>query len=191
MKYNFRYTLNFSTSFRIIISFILFFSFTGKLFADVCVWRNPERTMVLIFPQARDYKTLDRKISNEREAEIEKLLGKPLDPGERESWSHYEIVGSNGKALGYIIADAEKGEYGVIEVVMGITPDGKVKQVYIQRERERDKEFKSKEFLNQFVGKTKDEPIQIGEDIKVGRSLPAEQAALAVKKMLIMFYELH
>jgi Na+-translocating ferredoxin:NAD+ oxidoreductase RnfG subunit len=180
-----------SIIFRAVVSLLLLFSFSVELLADVCVWRDPEKTMVLIFPQARDYKTLDRKISNENRAAIEKRIGKPLDPGERESWSHYEIVGDDGKPLGYVIADAEKGEYGVIEIVMGITADGKVKQVYIQRARERKKEFKSKEFLNQFVGKMKDEPIQIGKDIKAEHSLSNEQVAFAVKKMLVMFDELH
>ena len=191
MKYNFRYMLSFSITFRIVVSLVLLLSFSLEVLADVCVWRDPEKTMALIFPQARDYKTLDRKISNEKRTNIEKRIGKPLDPGERETWSHHEIIGHNGKTIGYIIADAEKGEYGVIEIVMGITPDGKVKQVYIQRARERNKELKSKEFLEQFVNKTKEDPITLGKDIKAESSITTQQVAFAVRKMLVMFDELH
>lgn len=158
--------------------------------ADVCVWRDPERTMQKIFPQARDYETIERKISGEKARVIENHLGKPLDPGERHDWIFYKIRGNKGETLGYVLTDAEKGEYGAIEIVMGITPDGEVIGVYIQRARERDRGFKSKEFLDQFVGKTKENQIRIGKDIKAESSLPVEQAAFAVRKMLVMFDEL-
>ena len=158
--------------------------------ADVCVWRDPERTMQRIFPQAKDYETIERKISGEKAGVIEKRLGKPLDPGEREDWIFYKIRGNKGGILGYVLTDAEKGEYGAIEIVMGITPEGKVAGVYIQRARERGKEFKSKDFLDQFIGKTKESPLHIGKDIKGASSLPVEQVSFAVRKMLIMYDEL-
>lgn len=159
-------------------------------FADVCVWRDPERTMQKIFPQARDYETIERKISGGKLGSIENRLGKPLDPGEREDWIFYKIRGNKGDTLGFVLTDAEKGEYGAIEVVMGIAPEGKVTDVYIQRARERDNEFKSRGFLSQFIGKTKEDPIRVGRDIKAKESLPAEQVSFAIRKMLIMYDEL-
>jgi tRNA/tmRNA/rRNA uracil-C5-methylase (TrmA/RlmC/RlmD family) len=170
---------------------VLIFAFFAEALADVCVWRDPERTMIRLFPKAKDYETIDRKISNQQRDRIEEQLGKPLDPGEREGWIYYKIRGQKGETLGYILTDAEKGEYGVIEIVMGITTDGKSIGLYIQRARERNKEFKSKEFLDQFIGKTKSDPIQIGNDIKAKTSLPTEQIAYGVRKMLVMFDELH
>lgn len=158
--------------------------------ADVCVWRDPERTMSRLFPNANDYETIDRKISSEKLRLIENRLGRPLGTGERENWVYYRIRGNNAETLGYVLTDAEKGEYGAIEIVMGITPDGKVIGVYIQRARERDREFKSKEFLDQFVEKTKEDLIRIGKDIRAESSLPLEQVAFAVRKMLVMFDEL-
>lgn len=159
--------------------------------ADVCVWRNPERTMVNIFPQAKDYRTVDRKISEEKRAIIEKQLGEKLAPGEREDWTYYEIMGKENGLLGFISADAEKGEFGVIEVVVGITPEGKVKGVYIQRAREKNKEFKSREFLSQFEGKTVKDSLLIGKGIQVKeRSLPVQMTVLGVRKMLIFYDQL-
>lgn len=183
-----RHILSSPGSFKLLIALIFLLSSTAH--ADVCVWRDPDRTMSMIFPQARDYKTLDRKITKEKQENIERRLGKPPGVGERETWSHYEITGSNG-TIGYVIADAEKGEYGAIEVVMGLTPDSKVKQVYIQRAREKDKEFKSKEFLDQFVGKTEESPITIGKDIKTTDSAITQEVTFAIRKMLVMFDELH
>jgi len=161
------------------------------VYADVCVWRNPERTMTKIFPDARDYKTITKIISDAKRESIEKRLGEKLTPGESKDWIYYEITGENGKTLGYITADAEKGEYGVIEIVMGITPDGKVKGIYIQRAMERDKEFKSKRFLEQLIGKTIKDSFQIGGDINVvNETIAVKAVVLGVRKMLIFYDEL-
>lgn len=179
----FKFILSLLSGFKLLA--ILWISVTSTVYADVCVWRDPERTMSRLFPKANDYQTIDRKISSEKLKLVEEILGRPLDPGERTNWIYYRIT-SEG-VLGHVLTDAEKGEYGVIEIVMGITTDGKVIGVYIQLARERDKEFKSKEFLYQFIGKTKEDPIQIGRDIQAESSLPTNQVAYGVRKMLIMY----
>lgn len=191
MRRHFRSTLNLLNSFRspATLAFLLFT--TSTVYADVCVWRNPERTITMIFPEAGDYKTITRIISIEKRNVIEKRLGEWLSPGESKYWVYYEITGSEGETLGYIIADAEKGEYGVIEIVMGITPDGKVEGLYIQRSRERDKKFRSNEFLKQFISKTVKDAIQIGRDINIAsESIAAKAVILGVRKMLIFYDEL-
>jgi len=182
---------SFSAVFRTLVTLVLIIAFIVEAFADVCVWRDPERTMTKLFPKAKDYLTIDKKISSEVRERIEQRLGKPLDPGERENWIYYEIKGADGETLGYILTDAEKGEYGAIEIVMGVTPDGKIIGLYIQRARERNKAFRSKEFLEQFTGKTKDDQIQIGKDIKTESAIATEQVTFGVRKMLVMFDELH
>lgn len=183
--------MNLPGFFRIAPTFVFLAYFAAAVYADVCVWRNPERTMRKIFPEAHDYKTITTLISDEKREVIEKRLGEELAPGERHDWIYYEITGDKGEQLGYIIADAEKGEYGVIEMVMGITPDGKVTGLYIQRARERDDVFKSEKFLNQFVGKSIENPIKIGDDIKAEKASTAVKAViLGVRKMLIFYDEL-
>lgn len=182
--------LNLQGSFKVLLSLGLFLLGLQFAYADVCVWRDPERTMTKIFPEANDYETIDQKISTEKLKRIENRLAKSLDAGERTNWVYYKIRGSKTDVLGYILTDAEKGEYGVIEIVMGINTDGKIIGLYIQRSRERDTEFKSKDFLNQFIGRTKDDLIQIGRDIKAESSLPTEQVVYGVRKMLVMYDEL-
>lgn len=177
--------------FKGLIVLTVIFALVAESFADVCVWRDPEKTMSKLFPTAKDYKSIDRKISPEKRQAIEQRLGRPLDPGEREDWIYYQLTDAKGQTLGFVIADAEKGEYGVIEVVMGITTDGKVKAVYVQKARERNKEFKSPEFLAQFAGKTQKDAIQIDKDIHVKeRSIAATEVAFAVRKMLVFHDEL-
>ena len=186
-----RLILSLPSSFKtlVVLVFLLFISST--VYADVCVWRNPERTMIKIFPDAGDYKTITKIISEEKRKIIEERLGEKLAPGESKDWIYYEITGSKSETLGYIIADAEKCEYGVIEIVMGISTDGKVKGVYIQRSSEKEKEFKSREFLEQFIGKTINDPVQMGGDIKAeSQSIAVKAVILGVRKMLIFYDEL-
>jgi hypothetical protein len=148
--------------------------------------------MQKIFPDARDYKTVTVKMAPERIAATERLLGEKLDPSEKAEFNFYEIVGAvRGKPLkiGTIMALAGKGEYGAIEVVIGVDDDGRIVGAYIQRSRERvSKALKSPAFLNQFVGKSKRDGFQVGQHI-VPASAEAELAsrivASVVRKMLI------
>lgn len=158
--------------------------------ADICVWRDPDRAMSRLFPSAGDYRTIDVKISPQALARIEKGLGKALGPGERANWIFYAITGRKGEIIGHVLTDAERGQHGTIEIVLGLGVDGKVATIYIQRSRERDKALKSKEFLDQFIGKTVADPLRLGEDIKAGRSVATEQTAFGVRKMLVMYDEL-
>lgn len=160
--------------------------------ADVCVWRDPEPTMQKIFPPARDYKTVTVKMTPERIAAIEEALGAKLDESEKSEFNFYDIIGvAEGKPqkLGTVMALAGKGEYGAIEVVIGVEDSGKIVGAYIQRSRERaTKAIQAAEFLNQFAGKTKDDGLDVGKELKPAAS-DAEAAsrivAFVVKKMLV------
>ena len=164
----------------------------APLRADVCVWRDPERTMQKIFPAARDYKTITVKMTPPNMAAIEKAVGAPLDESEKGEFNFYDITGSVGgktQTIGTAIALAGKGEYGVIEVVIGIDPNGTIVSAYIQRSRERvTKAIESPEFLKQFAGKTKADGFDVGKDIKPaspGAESASRVVAFVIKKMLV------
>lgn len=176
-------------TFQFIIALLLVQLTATSVFADVCVWRDPERTMQKIFPAARDYKTVTAKMTPERVASIEKALGKPLDASEKKEFDRYEIIDANSQKIGTALALAGKGEYGSIEIVIGVDGSGKVVGTYIQRSRERvTKALQSPEFLNQFAGKNRNDGFEVGKDIKPA-SPDAEPAsrvvAFVVKKMLV------
>lgn len=140
------------------------FSFTGfflllfnvaPLFAQdvyLCVWRNPERTMTKIFPDAKDYLTVNETISPEQLKKIESQTGFPLLPGQRDKYQYFKMTGEGGKMIGTIIAASQKGEFGAIEFVVGFDTTGTIKGIYVQRARERDQQFKERAFLDLFIG---------------------------------------
>ena len=147
--------------------------------------------MQRLFPVARDYKTVAVKMTPETIAELERALGASLDASEKTEFSFYDITGGPGKAkvIGTVLALAGKGQYGAIEVVIGIDAEARIVGAYIQRSRERaTKELQSPAFLKQFEGKTKSDAFQVGRDLKAP-SADAEAAskvvAGVVKKMLV------
>jgi len=150
--------------------------------ADVCVWRDPERTMVKLFPEAKDYKTEVYKLKPDQIERIEALAGEPLLPGEKEEYNLYAIT-ADGRTLGWVLALAGTGEYGVIETVVGLNVDHSIRGVYLQRVRERQQEaLKSEVFLGQFRGKTQKDSL----DIKPVAGAEKASAVIVrlVKKML-------
>ncbi len=164
------------------------------LAADVCVWRDPERTMQRIFPRARDYRTVTVKMSPPAVAAIEEELGLRLDTSEKVEFNFYEITGGgSGSAarIGTIIALAGTGEYGTIEVVVGVS-DGRIVGTYIQKSRERvTKAVSSREFLDQFTGKTKSDSFDVGAGAAIHPASPdavaaSKVVALVVRKMLVI-----
>ena len=150
--------------------------------ADVCVWRDPERTMVRLFPEAKDYKTEVYKLEPEQIDRIEALAGMPLHSTEKVEYNLYAIT-ADGRTLGWVLALAGTGEYGVIETVVGLDADHRIRGVYLQRVRERKrKALKSDDFLGQFRGKTQQDSL----DIKpvAGAEKASIEITGLVKKML-------
>lgn len=186
-----RSTLNSAGCFRVCLLLLL----GGLLLAapagaDVCVWRDPERTMQKIFPQAHDYKTITVKMTPEKIAAIEKRLGSKLDDSEKAEFNFYDIMGAGkGHKIGTIIALAGTGEYGAIEVVIGVDGKGKIVGAYIQRSRERTtKALRSPKFLGQFTGLDKENGFEVGKDIKpasAGAEPSSKVVAFVVRKMLV------
>lgn len=166
-------------------AFVLFVGLlaaSSALHADVCVWRDPERSMLKLFPEARDYRTVTRKLDAAAIARIEQLIGEPLEPGEKTEFNFYEITGA-GRSLGWVMALAGMGEYGVIEVVVGLEPDHRIRGVYLQRVRERKAEaLKLPVFLDQFKGKRAREPLTVNP--APGAEKASHEIARVVKKML-------
>lgn len=163
----------------LLISLLLLSSLTQ---ADVCVWRDPERTMVKLFPQAKDYKTEVYKLSPGQIGRIEALVGEPLLPTEKEEYNLYAIT-ADGRTLGWVLALAGTGEYGVIETVVGLDVEHRIRGVYLQRVRERQQAaLKSDAFLGQFRGKAQKDALDI-EPI-AGAEKASTEIVRLIKKML-------
>jgi len=164
------------------ILFIVMLLLSNVALADVCVWRDPERTMIKLFPQAEDYKTQIYKLNPQQIKDIESLLGEPLDESEKHEYNIY-AVNKNGQTLGWVMALAGVGEYGVIETVIGINTDHSIRAAYLQRVRERKrKALKSDHFLGQFTGKNQQSDFQI-KPVE-GAEKASNEISRLIKKML-------
>jgi hypothetical protein len=141
------------------------------------VWRNPERTMTRLFPEARDYKTEIVKIGKDQLKQIEKKLGFELLPGQRETFQYFTMLDAKGNTLGMVIAASQKGQYGAIEFVVGVDTNGVINGLYIQRARERNRDFKKREFLDLFIGK-KIKPASKLTSLYKGEETPGTKAVI-------------
>ena len=179
----------------ILIALVLAIYFPLSAFAAVCVFRFPDRDVYKLYPKATNYKSVLKTIDKDAKPKIEALLGRPLDPDETEL-TFYEIY--KGKELiGMIHPHAERGEYGTIEVVWAFTPDGKIIDFTIQRDREKKgKELNGPEFRKQFAGKDIESPFVLEKTRQINTKLikPVEGAdqgssaiAFGAKKTLAFY----
>lgn len=149
-----------------------------------------------IFPGATDYETRIEKISPEAVAAIEKGLGAGLEPAEKAEFNFYDLrTKRDGKivSLGTAMALAGNGEYGSIEVVVGVDASGRIRAVYIQRSREKgNRVLQSEAFLGQFIGKSVADSLQFGRDLKGLERFEksADAVRLTIRKMLLFHREL-
>lgn len=198
MKTNLKYKwpINFYWGFKVVLAAAMLTSISLEVFADVCVWRDPERTMSKLFPEALDYSTITIKLTPEHITAIEKRLGFALEESEKHEFNFYELKNKQGgktESLGYAIALGGKGEYGVIEVVIGMDHNRKVRAAYIQRSSERSKkEIASLTFLSQFKGKSVSDPLEFGKDLNNAHeaNYAGNIVRLTIKKMLAFYEEL-
>lgn len=159
-----KFRFNFINSFLLPFSLALIFAL--PLHAQevyLCVWRNPERTMTKIFPAAVDYRTVDKPIGADTRKKIETQIGTSLLPGQRDNFQYFEMLASDGKVIGYIIAGSQKGTFGAIEFVFGLDLAYQIKDIYIQRSREKENGFKDPIFLGKFKGVSAKEPTKLDE----------------------------
>ncbi len=175
----------------IVISFSLFV--VSLLSAGVCIWRFPDKDIKTLFPQATGYKTEVITFIKAEQEKIEDQLGAKLDDDETK-FNFYRIYNETSK-IGLVLTHSVKGQYGVIEVVIGLqskidtlikSPVYYVSGVLIQRDREvKSKDLKSDKFLGQFIGttvKNKFDKIKpVGGAEKSSRAI-----AFSVKKLLIV-----
>lgn len=156
----------------------------------VCVWRNPERTMTRLFPDARDYRTVTVPIPPEALARIEKRMGAALLPGQREQYQYFEMLDAKGKLIGHTQAMTQKGEFGAIEFVFGMDLQHRLTDIYIQRQRERNGNFRDEAFLAKFKGLSLEGADAFTDPSENNNSAGTRAVTLGARTALIEFDEL-
>jgi hypothetical protein len=178
----------------IVLSLAIYFPLSS--FAAVCVFRFPDRDVYKLYPKATNYKSVLKKVDKTAKGKIEALLGQSLEADETEL-TFYEVYKSKD-LIGIIHPHAERGEYGTIEVVWAFTPDGKIIDFTIQRDREKKgKELNSPDFGKQFRGKDINFPFTVEKSREINSKLikpvdGAEKGSSAIAygaKKTLAFYK--
>ncbi len=174
------------------IAILLFPASTTSLAQEVyiCVWRNPERTMTRLFPEARDYRTVSLAIAGEQLEKIERRLGDAVLPGQREQFQYFEMLDREGRIIGYTQAMTQRGEFGAIEFVFGMDNDYRIVGLYIQRQRERDRRFRQSDFLDNFIEVSTDDADGLDDPEGDAATTGTRAVTQGIRKALIAFDEL-
>ena len=89
--------------------------------------------MKLWYPGATGER-LDTSIVGDRLFELKARLGRWPTPDENPLYLHRIMQGQ--KVLGTVMARRVKGQYGAIEIVLAVNPDGRIQGLRLQRLRE-------------------------------------------------------
>lgn len=105
--------------------------------APMCPWREPEADVSAFFPNATSHHQEIRILSALRR-EVQQRLGRPPTPEENALYLQKVMakVMDGKREVGTILTRRVKGEYGGIEIVLAINPDGTARGVRLQRQRE-------------------------------------------------------
>lgn len=122
--------------------------------AALCAFRNPDRDVYVLFPEATGYRSVIKILDKKMQEKVEEYLGQKLDFDEIGEHTFYLIL-KDKDVIGMIRPHAERGKYGIVELVWAFTLDGKIKDYKVQRSRERSTDkIKREEFRRQFRDKT-------------------------------------
>ena len=101
--------------------------------APLCPWRQPEADLHRFFPGATRWQSEIRVLSGQL-LELRRRLGR--DPQPEELALQVHRVFRNSEELGAVLVRCVHGEYGAIEIVLAIDPQGTVVGLELQRQRE-------------------------------------------------------
>ncbi len=146
--------------------------------------------MTRLFPRARDYRTVSVQISPQQLAKIEERSQTTVLPGQREQFQYYEMLNSDGELIGYTQAMTQRGEFGAIEFVFGISKELEIIEIYIQRSRERHNQFREESFLSYFIGKNISQAEELEDPLGENGNAGTKAIVTGLKKALIAYDEL-
>lgn len=154
----------------------------------LCPWREPKTDLRRFFPGITDFRTETLVYSSLR-PELMRRLG----PGVRLQENSMQVyrVGRETESAGMVLVRRVPGEYGAIEIVVAVAPDGRVIGARVQRQREpvvTARALTSPSRLGAFRGKTAGDAWKVGVDLPAvpeTAMTSASAVATAVRTLLI------
>lgn len=157
--------------------------------APLCPWREPHRDLRQFFPGATGVHEETWILSHLRLA-LTHDLGRPLAPDEM-LLRPFRIM-KGGQRVGTVLVRRVKGGFGAIELVLAVAPDGRVRGLRLQRQREPEATaaaLTSPRWLAAFQGESAASPLRIGTDLPAvsgEAAVSARAIAAGVRSLLIL-----
>ncbi len=152
---------------------------------------EPEALKAL-FPDAT-FKSEVKTLTDAQVKDIGEKSGLEVDVAS-EKTQNVNIAYVNNKVVGYVIEETTKGKWGNIVFMTAINPNGSVKEVVVLASNEKKgKPVTQPHFLNQFVGKTLADKLEVKKDIQgiSGATISSRAMTKGVKKVLNVFAALN
>lgn len=96
----------------------------------------------------------------------------------------------DGKRYGAATVVTEPGKWGPVTFIIAMDTKGTVRTVKVlSYEEKRGRPIARSSFLNQFQGKSSDDPVTVGKDISgiSGATISSRSAAFAVRKAIVLY----
>ncbi len=139
-----------------------------------------------LFPEADDFEQHQIKVTPELGRRIKELVGRAR-PTIWEPFYYAFVAKKQGDVIGYAVVCEEIGKHRAITFIVGTTPDARVRDVAVMAYREPiGDEVRYRGFLDQFKGKSLDDPIMPYRDISniSGATLSVRALSRGVRKGL-------
>ena len=152
-----------------------------------------EEALKIILPEAQDVKDETKVLSEEQKKSISTKANVEFDPAFDKEY-HIYVGQANGQTLGYAFEDTVKGKWGPINYMVAFDADGKIKDAIVLGLKERrGKPVKERKFLDQYIGKSINDPIKLNKDIKgiAGATISSRQMSSGIRKLVYVFNELY
>lgn len=143
-----------------------------------------EEAQRISFAEASSFQEAHLLFKPEQISQIEELIGKEISVKGQQLWKALK----GDQLLGYFVIDYVIGKHLTIDYAIALNPDFTVKQIEILQYREEyGDEIKDPNWLRQFVGKDKNSPLKMDEDIKniSGATFSSTHITEGIKRVLI------
>jgi len=142
-----------------------------------------------LFPGAKMFSSLEGTLSDPQIQQVEGLLGSRLSEEDAVPTFYFAVEkqGDRLKRTGVSLFVAPAGAKDKLIVAVAVDLSGKVISVVLV-ENKLDKRLAERKFLEQFIGKSANDPLIVGKDIEPvpGLESPSAMVAGSVKKALLV-----
>lgn len=152
-----------------------------------------EEAIKFIFPDVKEIKIEKHRLTSEQKKRLEKKLGFKLRSNHDMSYTFY-IGFSDSDIIGYVYIDVIEGKNGPITYSVGITPEGKVKDLAIVSLYEIwGRGIKQRKFLEQFINSFYTDTLKTEKKIDAitGATVSTHAVISGIKKALILYNEFY